>query len=136
MIMQKLILRKDREKEQHFRMQKIMKKPNYYGSMMVEVGDADALISGYTTSYPNTIKPALQCIGVKDGFKIVSGMYIVIAKKETYFFADCTVNVNPNAEQLAEIAISAAETVRAFDIIPKIAMLSFSNFGTAYIQIQ
>lgn len=109
----------------------LVKKKNYYGSMMVEVGDADALISGYTTSYPNTIKPALQCIGVREGFKIVSGMYIVIAKKDTYFFADCTVNVNPNAEQLAEIAITAAETVKAFDVDPKIAMLSFSNFGSA-----
>jgi malate dehydrogenase (oxaloacetate-decarboxylating)(NADP+) len=109
----------------------LMNNTNYFGSMMVEVGEADALISGYTTSYPNTIRPALQCVGVKDGFKIVSGMYIVIAKKETYFFADCTVNVNPNAEQLAEIAISTAETVSAFDITPKIAMLSFSNFGTA-----
>ncbi|MEO8231556.1 MAG: phosphate acetyltransferase, partial [Ignavibacteriota bacterium] len=109
----------------------LIRNPNYYGSMMVEVGDADVLISGYTTSYPNTIKPALHCVGVKEGFKIVSGMYIVIAKKETYFFADCTVNVNPNSEQLAEIAISAAETVSAFDIVPKIAMLSFSNFGSA-----
>lgn len=109
----------------------LIRKPNYYGAMMVEAGDADAMISGYTTSYPNTIKPALQCIGVKEGFKIVSGLYIVIAKKETYFFADCTVNVNPNSEQLAEIAISAAETVKAFDVIPKIAMLSFSNFGSA-----
>lgn len=109
----------------------LIKKPNYYGSMMVEVGDADALISGYTTSYPNTIKPALQCIGVKDGIKVVSGMYIVIAKKETYFFADCTVNVNPNAEQLAEIAISTADTVKEFDIQPKVALLSFSNFGSA-----
>jgi malate dehydrogenase (oxaloacetate-decarboxylating)(NADP+) len=109
----------------------LIRKPNYYGAMMVESGDADAMISGYTTSYPNTIKPALQCIGVKEGFKIVSGLYIVIAKKETYFFADCTVNVNPNSEQLAEIAISAAETVKAFDVIPKIAMLSFSNFGSA-----
>src|SRR5690606_32327000 len=109
----------------------LIRKPNYFGAMMVEVGEADALISGYTTSYPNTIKPALQCIGVKEGFKIVSGMYIVIAKKETYFFADCTVNVNPDAEQLAEIAISAANAVKAFDVIPRIAMLSFSNFGTA-----
>lgn len=109
----------------------LIHKPNYFGSMMVEAGEADALISGYTTSYPNTIKPALQCIGVKEGFKIVSGMYIVIAKKETYFFADCTVNVNPNAEQLAEIAISAANAVKAFDVVPKIAMLSFSNFGSA-----
>ena len=105
--------------------------PNYFGSMMVEAGDADALISGYTTSYPNTIRPALQCIGIKEGFEIVSGMYIVITKKDTFFFADCTVNVNPNAKQLAEIAISAAETVKAFDVVPKIAMLSFSNFGSA-----
>jgi len=109
----------------------LLRQPNYYGSMMVESGDADALISGYSTSYPNTIRPALQCIGVQEGFKVVSGMYIVIAKKETYFFADCTVNVNPNAEQLAEIAITTAETVRSFDVVPKIAMLSFSNFGSA-----
>ena len=109
----------------------LIHKPNYYGAMMVEVGAADALISGYTTSYPNTIRPALQCIGIQDGFKIVSGLYIVIAKKETYFFADCTVNVNPNAEELAEIAISAASVVKAFDVVPKIAMLSFSNFGSA-----
>ncbi|MDY0082623.1 MAG: phosphate acetyltransferase [Ignavibacteriaceae bacterium] len=109
----------------------LIEKPNYYGAMMVEMNEVDAMISGYTTSYPNTIKPALQCIGVKEGFKIVSGLYIVIAKKETYFFADCTVNINPNSEQLAEIAISAAETVKAFDVVPKIAMLSFSNFGSA-----
>ncbi len=109
----------------------LIRKPNYYGAMMVELNEADAMISGYTTSYPNTIKPALQCIGVKEGLKIVSGLYIVIAKKETYFFADCTVNINPNSDQLAEIAISAAETVKAFDVEPKIAMLSFSNFGSA-----
>lgn len=109
----------------------LIPEPNYYGSMMVEVGDADALISGYTSSYPNTIKPALQCIGVKEGFNLVSGMYIVITKKDTFFFADCTVNVNPTAEQLAEIAITTAETVKAFDVIPKVAMLSFSNFGSA-----
>ncbi len=109
----------------------LIPEPNYYGSMMVEVGDADALISGYSTSYPNTIRPALQCIGVKEGFNLVSGMYIVITKKDTFFFADCTVNVNPTAEQLAEIAITTAETVKAFDVIPKVAMLSFSNFGSA-----
>lgn len=109
----------------------LIHKPNYYGAMMVKLGAADALISGYTTSYPNTIRPALQCIGIKDGLQIVSGMYIVIAKKETYFFADCTVNVNPNAEQLAEIAMCTANAVKSFDVIPKIAMLSFSNFGSA-----
>jgi malate dehydrogenase (oxaloacetate-decarboxylating)(NADP+) len=114
-----------------FDAKELLRQPNYFGSMMVESGDAEALISGYSTSYPSTIRPALQCVGVKEGFKVVSGMYIVITKKDTYFFADCTVNVNPTAEQLAEIAITTAETVKAFDIIPKIAMLSFSNFGSA-----
>ena len=109
----------------------LMKKPNYFGSMMVELGEADALISGLTTSYPTTIRPALHCIGMKEGLKVVSGLYIVFAKQDVYFFADTTVNVNPTAEQLAEIAISAADTVKEFDVIPKIAMLSFSNFGSA-----
>jgi malate dehydrogenase (oxaloacetate-decarboxylating)(NADP+) len=108
-----------------------MKYPNYYGSMMVDCGDADALISGLTTQYPTTIRPALQCIGVKEGFKIVSGLYIVVTKKDIYFFADATVNVNPTADQLAEIAISAADIVQTFDIVPKVAMLSFSNFGSS-----
>jgi malate dehydrogenase (oxaloacetate-decarboxylating)(NADP+) len=109
----------------------LMRKPNYYGSMMVSLGDADAMISGYTTSYPNTIRPALQCIGVREGLSVVSGMYIVITKKETYFFADCTVNVNPTSAQLAEIAISTADAVKEFDVVPKVALLSFSNFGSA-----
>ncbi|MGQ9798602.1 MAG: phosphate acetyltransferase [Ignavibacterium sp.] len=109
----------------------LIKKPNYYGSMMVALGDADAMISGYTTSYPNTIRPALQCVGVQEGLSVVSGMYIVIAKKETYFFADCTVNVNPTASQLAEIAISTADAVKEFDVVPRVALLSFSNFGSA-----
>ncbi len=109
----------------------LMKIPVYYGAMMVDSGDGDALISGLTTHYPNTIKPALQCVGVKEGFKVVSGLYIVVTKKEVYFFADTTVNVNPKADELAEIAISVADTVKAFDIAPKVAMLSFSNFGSA-----
>jgi len=99
--------------------------------MALNLGEADAMISGLTTNYPTTIKPALQCVGVKEGFKVVSGLYIVLTKKDVYFFADTTVNVNPNSEELAEIAISAADTVKSFDIIPKIAMLSFSNFGSA-----
>jgi malate dehydrogenase (oxaloacetate-decarboxylating)(NADP+) len=108
-----------------------MHQTNYFGSMMVKLGEADALIGGLTTHYPETIRPALQCIGVRDGFKVVSGLYIVITKKDVYFFADCTVNVNPNAAQLAEIAISTADTVKEFDVEPRIAMLSFSNFGSA-----
>ena len=110
---------------------KLLNLPIYFGSMLLELGEVDALISGLTTHYPQTIKPALQCVGVKKGFKVVSGLYIVVAKKEVYFFSDATVNVNPNSEVLAEIAISTADTVRAFDIIPKVAMLSFSNFGSS-----
>ncbi len=109
----------------------LLQSPVYFGTMMIETGDADSLISGLTTHYPNTIKPALQCVGVREGFKVVSGLYIVVAKKDVYFFADCTVNVNPSADELAEIAISAADTVQNFDVHPKVGMLSFSNFGSA-----
>ena len=111
----------------------LMSKRVYFGSMMVKMGDADAMISGYTTHYPNTIKPALQCVGVRDGFNVVSGLYIVVTKKDVYFFADCTVNIEPNSEQLAEIAISAADAVKEFDIEPRVAMLSFSNFGSTVV---
>lgn len=103
---------------------------NYFASMMVQMGDADALISGLTSYYPETIRPALQCIGVKEGFNVVSGLYIMITKQDVYFFADTTVNINPTAEQLAEIAISSADTVKEFNIEPNVAMLSFSNFGS------
>ncbi|MHB8852992.1 MAG: phosphate acetyltransferase [Ignavibacteriaceae bacterium] len=109
----------------------LMRNPVYYGSMMVEKNDADAMISGLTTNYPNTIKPALQCIGIKEGLKVVSGLYIVVTKKDVFFFADTTVNINPTSSELAEIAISAADTAKAFDVEPKVAMLSFSNFGSA-----
>jgi malate dehydrogenase (oxaloacetate-decarboxylating)(NADP+) len=109
----------------------LMKDTIYYGCMMVKMGDADSLISGLTTRYPDTIRPALECIGMKEGLKVVSGLYIVITKNNVYFFADTTVNVNPSSDELAQIAISAADTVKEFDIVPKIAMLSFSNFGSA-----
>lgn len=108
-----------------------VKRPIYFASMMVNAGDADALIGGITTHYPETLRPALQCIGIKEGGKIVSGLYIIIAKHEVYFFADTTVNVNPNAEELAEIAMQAADTVKEFDIEPRVAMLSYSNFGSS-----
>ncbi|MBN1301811.1 MAG: phosphate acetyltransferase [Melioribacteraceae bacterium] len=109
----------------------LLKQPIYYASMMVSEGDADTLIGGLTSHYPETIKPALQCVGIKEGMKVVSGMYIVIIRRKVLFFADATVNMNPNATQLAEIAISAADTVKNFNIEPKVAMLSFSNFGSA-----
>ena len=109
----------------------MMLKPVYFASMMVENGDADTLIGGLTTHYPDTIRPALQCIGVRENSKVVAGMYIVIIKRKVLFFADTTVNVDPSAEELADIAISTADTVRVFNIEPKVAMLSFSNFGSS-----
>ncbi len=104
---------------------------NYFGCMMVHMGDADGLISGLTSHYPETIRPALHTIRLAPGIKKVSGMYIVMVNKKVYFFADTTVNVDPTAEELAEIAILTAQTVRRFNIEPKVAMLSFSNFGSA-----
>ena len=108
-----------------------VKQPIYFAAMMVDSGDADGLIGGLTTHYPATIKPALECIGVKEEFSVVSGLYIIIAKNEVYFFADTTVNINPDSEQLAQIAIAAADTVKEFEIMPRVAMLSFSNFGSS-----
>lgn len=110
--------------------ERLLERPNYFGAMMVRLGDADGLVSGLTASYPNTIRPALQVIGMDKGRKRVAGLYAVMTKRETFFFADTTVNINPTAEELAEIAIMTAEVVRRFNITPKIAMLSFSNFGS------
>jgi malate dehydrogenase (oxaloacetate-decarboxylating)(NADP+) len=110
---------------------RLMKDRNYYGAMMVELGEADALISGLTKDYPKTILPALQVIGVKPGVNRVAGMYILNTSKGPFFFSDTTVNVNPTAEQLVEIVGLTASGVRFFNIDPKVAMLSYSNFGSA-----
>lgn len=105
--------------------------PNMFGSLMVRAGDADALIGGETQHYPDVLRPALQVIPVREGFRRVAGVYLVItAKGDLYFLADATVNIEPNAEDLAEIAIAAAGAARRFDVEPRIAMLSFSNFGS------
>jgi malate dehydrogenase (oxaloacetate-decarboxylating)(NADP+) len=104
---------------------------NLFGSMMVHMGDADALISGLTQHYPDTIRPALQVIPLREGLKKVAGVYVMITRSGgVYFFADATVNIEPTADDLAEIAISTAATARRFDIEPRVAMLSFSNFGS------
>lgn len=108
-----------------------LKEERYFGPMMVKMGDADALIGGLNHHYPYTIKPALECVGIKENLSVVSGLYIVIMQKKIYFFTDTTVNIDPNAEQLAEIAYSAADMVKNFEIEPRIAMLSFSNFGSS-----
>ncbi|MCC9136339.1 NADP-dependent malic enzyme [Pontibacter silvestris] len=108
----------------------LMRDRNYFGSMLLEVGEADVLISGLTRDYSKTILPALQVIGVEEGINKVAGMYIVLNKKEPFFFADTTVNVNPTADELVDIIGLTARTVRFFDTEPRVAMLSFSNFGS------
>jgi malate dehydrogenase (oxaloacetate-decarboxylating)(NADP+) len=108
-----------------------MRERNYYGAMMVEAGEADAFISGITRNYPETIKPALQSIGTEDGVNKIAGMYIVNTKNGPVFFADTTINVDPTAEDLADIAVLTAKAVARFKIKPRIAMLSFSNFGSS-----
>jgi malate dehydrogenase (oxaloacetate-decarboxylating)(NADP+) len=102
-----------------------------FGSMMVHMGDADALVAGVTKNYPDTIRPALQVIGVREGIHKVCGIYLLITRKgDLYFFADATVNIEPTPEDLAEIALCAAQEARRFDVVPRVAMLSFSNFGS------
>ncbi len=110
---------------------KIMRERNYFASMMVELGEADALISGLTRKYSDTIRPSLQIIGTQEGVARVAGMYILVTKKGPFFFADTTINVNPTVEELVEIAHLTATAVRQFNHTPRIAMLSFSNFGSS-----
>ena len=110
---------------------KEMRDRNYFGCMMVETGEADAMISGLTKNYPNTIRPALQVIGTESPSTKVAGMYIMMTKKGPLFLADTTVNFNPTAEELADIAIMVAEEVRNLGLTPIIAMLSYSNFGSS-----
>ncbi len=103
---------------------------NCFGAMMVHMGDADGFVAGVSQHYPDTIRPALQIIKTRQGVRRVSGLYVIATKKEVYFFADTTVNIEPSAEDLAEVALLAAEVAREFNVEPRVAMLSFSNFGS------
>ncbi len=103
---------------------------NVFGSLMVHLGDADGLVAGVSQSYPETIRPALQIIGTRSDVTHVSGLYLMLLKRRTYIFADTTVNIEPTAEVLAEIAIESTILAQRFDIEPRIAMLSFSDFGS------
>jgi malate dehydrogenase (oxaloacetate-decarboxylating)(NADP+) len=109
---------------------KVMQDRNYFGAGMLNEHAGDVLISGLTKDYAQTIKPALRIIGVAEGARRVAGMYIVNTKKETYFFADTTVNVDPGVEELVDIIGLTAEKVRFFGEVPRIAVLSYSNFGS------
>ena len=109
----------------------LMRERGYFGIMMLEMGDCDAVLSGVLSDYPSTIRPALQIIDLEEGVTRVSGLFAMIQKDKVYMFADTTVNINPTAEELAEIALCAAKVCKRFNIEPRIAMLSFSNFGSA-----
>ncbi|MEO7446210.1 MAG: NADP-dependent malic enzyme [Ferruginibacter sp.] len=115
----------------HYEAYKVMKERNHFGCMLVETGVADCMISGLSRNYPDTIRPAIQIIGTEDGVKKVAGMYLLFTKRGPLFLADTTVNFNPTAEELAEITLLVAREVRQFNIVPKIAMLSYSNFGSS-----
>lgn len=110
---------------------KIMKDRNYFGCMLVETGEADCMISGLTRNYPDTIRPAIQSIGTEAGVKKIAGMYILLTKRGPLFLADTTINFNPTAEELAEITLLTAKMVKQLNIVPRIAMLSYSNFGSS-----
>ena len=115
----------------HYEVNKLMKDRNHFGCMMVEMGDADAMISGLSRNYPDTIRPAIQIIGTEEGVSKIAGMYIMLTKKGPLFLADTTVNFNPTAEELADITLLVAKEVRTLGITPRIAMLSYSNFGSS-----
>ena len=108
----------------------LMHNRNIFGTLMVHMGDADALVSGVTQHYPDTIRPALQILHTREGLHRVSGCYAVITRKgEVFFLADTSVNIEPTAEDLVEIALCTAHMARRFDITPRVAMLSFASFG-------
>ncbi len=110
---------------------KLIENPNIFAAVMVHMGDADALVSGVTQHYPDTLRPALQIIKMREGVHKASGLYVLITRQgDMLFLADCAVNIEPTAEELAEIALCAADTARRFDVTPRVAMLSFSNFGS------
>ena len=104
--------------------------PVYFGCMMLAKGDADALVAGEEMYYPETIRPALESVGVGDSGQALCGIYMMVLPQDTYFFADCTVNITPDAERLAAIAVTTAHFVKSLGIEPRVALLSFSNFGS------
>ncbi len=110
---------------------KMLHRKNYFGAMMVHFGDADTMLSGLTMNYPDTLKPALEIVGKDERYKKIMGLYILSTKSNTYFFADTTVNINPSVHDIMEITLMAAEFAKNFDITPKVALVSHSNFGSA-----
>ncbi len=111
--------------------QKMLRDPNYFGTMLVYLGQVDGMVSGAVHPTGDTVRPALQIIKVKPGLTRTSGAFIMQKDDQRYLFADCAININPNSQELAEIAVTSAKTAQLFDIDPKVALLSFSTKGSA-----
>lgn len=111
--------------------QQILLNENYFGTMLVYMNQADGLVSGAVHSTADTVRPALQIIKTKEGISKTSGVFIMVRGDEKYVFADCAINIAPDSDDLAEIAVASAETAKLFDVDPRIAMLSFSTKGSA-----
>jgi malate dehydrogenase (oxaloacetate-decarboxylating)(NADP+) len=109
----------------------IMRERNHFGAMMVEMGDADAMVSGITRNYIDVVRPALQVVGTQKDINRIAGMYILQTKRGPLFLADTTINLDPTAEEIAEITSNVAKTIRKFKVIPRVALLSYSNFGSS-----
>ena len=109
----------------------VMRERNHFGAMMVETGDADAMISGITRNYRDVVRPVLQVVGLQKGMSKIAGMYILNTKRGPMFLADTTINLNPTAEDIAEITSNVAKTIRKFKVTPRVALLSYSNFGSS-----
>lgn len=124
-------LKRQRKGVTFYEANKLMRDRNHFAPMMVELGEADAMISGLTKNYPSTIKPALQILGKEEGINKVAGMYVMLSSKGTLFFSDTTVNKNPSVDDIVDITKLTHDAVRKFNINPSIALLSYSNFGSA-----
>ncbi|MFM7467160.1 MAG: NADP-dependent malic enzyme [Crocinitomicaceae bacterium] len=126
-----LFERRKRKGLTEFEAIQLMRERNYFGAMLVDKGIADAMITGLTRSYRSSIKPVLQIIGLEKDVKVVAGMYILNTKRGPLFLADTTVNVNPTADQIAEITFNVSKVIRNFKVTPRIALLGYSNFGSS-----
>lgn len=125
-----LFSKRNRKGFTQYEARQIMRERNYFGAMMVDTGAADAMVSGLTRKYADPVRAALQVIGVQDGVSKVAGMYMLITKYGPFFFADTTINVDPDAQDLVDITVLTATAVKQFNVTPRIAILSYSNFGS------